>query len=122
MTGFERWVLTGIELGAATILDAAEGLDLNDPNTPRIIAGRLFKLWPPCKTATTRQPELALNIDPYVDQVAPLRDSDTHTFGLTTCARCRISGEHSRFKDTPYGPLCRRCLTLYLDRKWPENG
>lgn len=133
MTGFESWVRAGLELGAREVLLALEKVLDTLPGhkeltpdevlelTP-LVADVLQEQWPPWKRATTNQVELALGTPtgrPFVDrEELPATPAGGRRADLT-CTRCK--GLTSRLTGTPYGPLCPRCLSLYVDRKWPEN-
>lgn len=135
MTGFESWVRAGLELGAREVLIALEKVLGTMPGhkelTPdevlyltSLVADVLQEQWPPWKRAATNQVELALDPPvtgdrPFVDrEELPATPAGGRRANLT-CTRCK--GLTSRLSGTPYGPLCPRCLSLYIDRKWPEN-
>jgi hypothetical protein len=95
MTGFEEWVKVGLELFAAEVLKAAEGLDLGKPDTPRIVARRLMQSWPPWKREATRSRDVAPG---------------------NRCPKC--GKKTHRLVGTAEGPLCPSCADKVI---FPEG-
>ena len=114
MTGFENWIMAGLDLGAGWICQLVDEVQLEIAKKYRIqlpeitrpimaevveeVSRRIQAKWPPWKREFTKQKDLKL----------------TAQGGDGICDRCESFYPARLLHTTPVGDLCAHCLGDYI--------